>query len=427
MIADSENSGVLAALAGNPHNAVVHVFPTPDAGRTGPLSGMPVAIKDLIDVAGVPTRCGSAVLADAPPAGQDAAVVTRLRAAGAMVVAKTHTHEFGYGPTGDVAVQGPCRNPHDPQRIAGGSSSGSAALVAAGLVPLAVGTDTGGSGRIPAALCGVVGLKPARDALPMTGVFPLSETLDHLALLGADVDTVSTAFGALTGCRIDPSAPIAGIVVGRPTDAYWRVHDPEIAAAADRAADALAGAGAALRELRLPEIDELAAGYRVIVGAEAYATHRRWLHQRPGDYQPATAARLAAAGAHTAADYIAAQRTCRRLGAQLTARLAADGIDVLLVPTTPVRATPIGARQVDAPDGTQVEVLPALLSLTLPFNLLGWPAVSVPAPQMTGLPAGIQLAAVRGGEQVVLAAAARLVRSGGPALGIPAPDRRDPR
>ena len=407
----------------------MHVFPTPDAGRAGPLSGVPVAIKDLIDVAGAPTRCGSAVLADAPPAGQDAEVVARLRAAGAIVVAKTHTHEFGYGPSGDVAVQGPCRNPHDPQRIPGGSSSGSAALVAAGVVPLAVGTDTGGSGRIPAALCGVVGLKPARGALPMTGVFPLSETLDHLALLGADVDIVSTAFGALTGCRIDPSAPIAGTVVGRPTDAYWRVHDPEIAAAVDRAADVLAAAGATVRELRLPEIGELATTYRVIVNAEAYTTHRLWLDQRPGDYQPFTATRLRAAGAYTATDYIGAQRTRRRLSAELIARLDAQRVDVLLVPTTPVRATPIGARRVRAPDGTQVEVLRALLSLTLPFNLLGWPAVSVPAAQLTGLPAGIQLAAVRGGEQLVLAAAARLTafRSGGPVLDTPAPDRRRPR
>jgi aspartyl-tRNA(Asn)/glutamyl-tRNA(Gln) amidotransferase subunit A len=311
--------------------------------------------------------------------------------------------------------------------------------VAAGLVPLAVGTDTGGSGRIPAALCGVVGLKPARGALPMTGVFPLAETLDDVALIGADVHNVSAAFSALSGSRIDLSAPVAETVVGRPTDAYWRVHDLEIVAAVDRAADALAAAGAAVREVRLPGIDELAATYRVIVGAEAYATHQRWLDQRPGDYQPFTAARLQAAGAYTAADYIAAQRTRRRLTEELTARLGTEGIDVLLVPTTPVRATPIGARQVDAPDGTQVEVLPALLSLTLPFNLLGWPAVSVPAPQLAGLPAGIQLAAVCGGEQLVLATAARLtaakaggprshgLRSDGPIPDTPAPYRRRPR
>ncbi len=403
----------LFALAGNPHNAIVQVV-AERGTRPGPLSGVTLAVKDLIDVAGVPTRCGSAVLADVPPARQDAAVVAGLRAAGAVVVAKTHTHEFGYGPTGDVAATGACRNPHDPQRITGGSSSGSAALVAAGLVRLAVGTDTGGSGRIPAALCGVVGLKPARGTLPTSGAFPLSETLDHIALLSADVTGVSAAFGALTGRRIDPGAAVTGLVIGRPTDSYWRVHDPEIAAAMDRAAHALRAAGAVLREVALPGIDELAATYRVIVGVEAYATHQRWLGRRPGDYQPATAARLRTAAEHTAADYVTAQRTRRRLTAELTAWMHTGGIDLLLTPTTPVRATPIGARQVIAPDGTHIEVLPALLSLTLPFNLLGWPAVSVPAPGVSGLPTGVQLAAVRGGEQAVLAAGARITaaRSG---------------
>ncbi|MGH3875232.1 MAG: amidase [Pseudonocardiaceae bacterium] len=374
----------------------------------GVLSGWGVGVKDLIDVAGVPTRCGSAVLADAAPAQRDAAVVARLRAAGAVVVAKTHTHEFAYGPTGDVAVNGPCRNPHDLRRITGGSSSGSAAAVAAGLVRLAVGTDTGCSTRTPAALCGVVGLKPARGALPTTGVFPLSETLDHIGLLGADVDIVATAFSALTGIRIDPTAPLTGTVVGRPTDTYWRVHDPEITAAVDRAAVALAGAGAILRNVRLPGIDELAATYDVIVGAEAYATHAPWLAHRLGDYQPATAARLQAAARHTAADYVTAQRTRRRLTTELTGRLVTEGIGLLLLPTTPLRATPIGAEQVRACDGTQVAVRPALLSLTLPFNLLGWPAGSVPAPGVTGLPIGIQVAAVQGGEQAVLCASARI-------------------
>jgi aspartyl-tRNA(Asn)/glutamyl-tRNA(Gln) amidotransferase subunit A len=394
----------------NPHNAVVQVVAAGPA-VPGPLSGWAVAVKDLIDVAGLPTRCGSAVLADAAPARHDATVVARLRAAGAVVVVKTHTHEFGYGPTGDVAVEGPCRNPHDPQRITGGSSSGSAALVAAGLVPLAVGTDTGCSARTPAALCGVVGLKPALGALPTTGVFPLSETCDHIGLLGRDVDTVGVAFGALTGRRIDPSIPLTGTVVGRPTDSYWQVHDPEINAAVDRAAAALHAAGAILRETSMPGIEELAATYPVIIGAEAYATHGRWLAQRPGDYQPATAARLHTVGTYTATDYITAQRTRRRLVTELTARMRAEGIDLLLLPTTPLRATPIGARQVDAPDGTQIAVVPALLSLTLPFNLLGWPAVSVPAPGVTGLPVGVQVAAVRGGEQAVLAAGTRIAAS----------------
>ena len=417
-------------LACDRYNAVVQLVPVA-AGpvRDGPLSGMPVAVKDLIDVAGLPTRCGSAVLADAAPARADAAVVARLRAAGAVVVAKTHTHEFAYGPTGDVAAEGPCHNPHDPELITGGSSSGSAAAVAAGLVPLAVGTDTGCSVRTPAGLCGVVGLKPAYGAVPTTGVFPLSETCDHVGLLGADVGTVARVFGALIGRRIDLPGPVAGagpladVVVGRPTDPYWRVYDPEIAAAVDRAATMLAAAGARLRELRLPGIDELAASYPVIVGVEAYATHARWLAQRPGDYQPATASRLRAAAQYPASGYVDAQRTRRRLTGELTERLRTEGVDLLLLPTTPLRATPIGAEQVDAPDGTRVTVRPALLSLTLPFNLLGWPAVSVPGPGVPGLPAGVQIVAVRGGEQLALAAAAQI--AGG--ADRCAQDRREPR
>ena len=276
-------AGVLAALAADPHNAVVHLDPAAvQAPGPGPLHGVPVAVKDLIDVAGMPTVCGSAVLVGAPPAVADAPVVAALRAAGAVVVAKTHTHEFAYGPTGDVAVQGPCRNPHDPTRITGGSSSGSAAVVAAGHVPLAVGTDTGCSVRTPAALCGVVGLKT--NTLPTEGVFPLSETCDSVGLLGCSVSLVATALGALTGTVLDPAAPVDGVTVGVATDDYWRVHDPAITAGMARAVRALAAAGATIREVTTPGIAELAATYRPIVGAEAFATHRAWLAERPEDY-----------------------------------------------------------------------------------------------------------------------------------------------
>ncbi|MEO9222315.1 MAG: amidase, partial [Mycobacteriaceae bacterium] len=163
----------------------------------GPLHGVAIVVKDNIDVAGMPTRCGSAVLADAAPAPADAEVVARLRAAGAIVVAKAHCHEFAYGPTGDVSVDGPAVNPRDTNRITGGSSSGSAALVALGVVALAVGTDTGCSVRTPAALCGVVGLKPTLGAVPTDGVYPLSTTLDHIGLLTADVHGASVAWDVL--------------------------------------------------------------------------------------------------------------------------------------------------------------------------------------------------------------------------------------
>jgi len=392
----------------------------------GPLHGVTVGVKDMIDVAGLPTRCGSAVLADAPPAAADAAIVAALRQAGAVVVAKLHTHEFAYGPTGDVAATGPAHNPHDPTRITGGSSSGSAAAVAAGYLPLAIGTDTGCSIRTPAALCGVVGLKPALGALPTQGVFPLSDTCDHVGLIAADALSVALAWGVLApddrqlgvvprhpatlgrtqtaimaGERGDGGRPVVGVATG----AYWVPHDPVIAAAVLAAAASLSRV-ATVVEVDTPDIGELAATYAPIVGSEAYATHTHWLAERPGDYQPATAERMRTFADLPAAEYVAAQRTRRRLATELWEHLRVAGVDVLLTPTTPLRATPIGARKVDV-GAAQVSVVPALLSLTQPFNLTGWPAVSVPGVVTDGgLPAGVQLVGVGVGEAELLRLAA---------------------
>lgn len=410
---------VLRRLEADPHNAVVWLFADAAlqtarerteelrAGKwRGPLHGVAVAVKDLFDIAGAPTRCGSNVLRDAPPAALDAPVVQRLRQAGAVVVAKTHTHEFAYGPTGDVAAEGPARNPHDPTRITGGSSSGSAAVVAAGHVPLALGTDTGCSARTPAALCGAVGLKPAYGRLSTQGVFPLSETCDHVGLLAADVHAASVGYDVLsrpdgTGGGIQQPG-VEGVTVGVPQDAYWQPHDPAIHDAVRGAVDLLVDAGATVAPVTMPGIDELAACYRPIVGAEAYATHARWLATRPHDYQPVTAERLLASQGQPARDYVLHQRDRRRLTAQL--RTVLDTVDVLLTPTTPIRATPIGEATAGG-----VEVRPALLSLTLPFNLTGWPAVSVPMrPSDGALPVGVQLVGVRFEERAVLRVAAAL-------------------
>src|SRR4051794_32827793 len=199
----------------------------------GPLHGVALGVKDLFDVAGLPTRAGSDVLADARPADADAPVVARLREAGAVPVAKLHTHEFAYGPTGDVSATGPAHNPHDPTRITGGSSSGSAASVAAGYVPLALGTDTGCSVRTPAAHCGAVGLKPAFVHVSTTGEFPLAESLVHVGLLTGDAHSAAVAWDVLdradgTGGGI-PTPGVAGVRVGVPADDYWRPVDPVIA------------------------------------------------------------------------------------------------------------------------------------------------------------------------------------------------------
>jgi Asp-tRNA(Asn)/Glu-tRNA(Gln) amidotransferase A subunit family amidase len=418
---------VLARLAADRHNAVI----TLDAERAlaqaaarteelargrcrGPLHGVALGVKDLFDVAGLPTRAGSNVLADAPPATADAPLVARLRAAGAVVVAKLHTHEFAYGPTGDVAATGPARNPHDPNRITGGSSSGSAAAVAAGHLALALGTDTGASVRTPAALCGVVGLKPALGRLPTAGVFPLSETCDHVGLITADVDSAALTWDTLLDLKPVGSASVgcAGVRVGVLGDGYWRAADPAVQAAVADAVDTLAAAGARVVELRTPMIEELAACYPAIVGAEAYATHAGWLAERPQDYQPITRERLLALADQPAHEYIAARRARRRLTAGL--RAAVDGVDVLVLPTTRLRATPIGASKVEV-DGATMPVRGSLLALTLPFNLTGWPAVSVPGrvpgtAADPGLPAGVQVVGVTRDESGVLAVAAAVGR-----------------
>jgi aspartyl-tRNA(Asn)/glutamyl-tRNA(Gln) amidotransferase subunit A len=411
---------VLRQLGADPYNTVItlagdHALAeaaalTEELARgqwRGPLHGVALGVKDLFDVAGLPTRCGSNVLADAAPATVDAAAVARLRAAGAVVVAKLHTQEFAHGPTGDVAATGPARNPHDPSRITGGSSSGSAAAVAAGYVPLALGSDTGASIRTPAALCGVVGLKPTFGHVSTAGVFPLAESLDHVGLLTADAHSASVAWDVLdrpegTGGGIQ-SPGVSGLRVGMPVDDYWQPDDPAIADGTAAAVAALEKAGARVVEVRTPMIDELATAYPRIVGAEAYATHAAWLAERPDDYQPLVRERLLSFARQPAKDYIDAQRTRRRLVPML--REAIGDVDVLVLGTTRLRATPIGAEEVDG-----VAVRPALLALTLPFNLSGWPAVSVPAPvdAADGLPVGVQVAGVRLDERGVLRVAAAI-------------------
>lgn len=375
----------------------------------GPLHGVAIAVKDNIDVAGLPTRCGSVVLAGATPATADAEVVARLRAAGAIVVAKSHCHEFAYGPTGDVSADGPAVNPWDPARITGGSSSGSAALVALGVVALAVGTDTGCSVRTPAALCGVVGLKPTLGAVPTDGVFPLSTTLDHVGVLTGDVHGASVAWDVLarggegTGGGIQEPG-VKGLRIGLPQGALWQVRDPAITAAVNAAAETLRRAGADVVDIEVPDIDALAATYPVIVGSEAYAIHAATLAERPGDFQPLTAERLATQSERSAYEYLSALRLRNHLRANTLATMRTTyGLDALLLATTPLRATLLGQSELDG-----VGVAAELLRLCSPFNVLGVPAVSVPARNVDGLPIGVQVAGIKLEERGVLRVAAAI-------------------
>ncbi|HEX4725327.1 MAG TPA: amidase, partial [Pseudonocardiaceae bacterium] len=237
----------------------------------GPLHGIPVGVKDLIDTAGLRTTRGSRHFDRHVPTA-DAAVVVALRQAGAVIVGKTHTHQFAYGPTGDVAHTGPARNPHDPSRMTGGSSSGSGAAVAAGLVPAAVGTDTGGSVRIPAALCGVVGLRPSQGAVPTDGVFPLSATLDTVGPLAATVADTAVLWSILAGQPVDP-VPVAGLRVGVVrADVVDRVVQSQASALA-RARAALLADGFVLKDVEVPEMADWARCYLDIIGPEARALH----------------------------------------------------------------------------------------------------------------------------------------------------------
>lgn len=357
-----------------------------------PLHGVAVAIKDNIDVAGLPTRCGSAALADAQAAERDAVLVAKLREAGAIVVAKSHLHEFAYGCTGEANAAGPAANPHDATRITGGSSSGSAALVAKRVVPLAIGTDTGCSVRTPAALCGVVGFKPSLGALSTEGAFPLSTSLDHMGLLTADVVDAGLAWGAIPGIARTPW-PVAGLRVGRLRGSLWEVRDPVIAEAVDSACQALREAGVEVVDVEMPFAEEMSATYSTIVGSEAYETHARLFARRAADYQPEVAKLIAAQADRPAVEYLRALRGMHRMRVESLAIMRQDlRLNGLITATTPIRATPIGAQSVDG-----IPVRKELLRMGIPFNTLGIAAMSVPAPAphgtaAPGLPVGIQVA-----------------------------------
>ena len=432
-----------AERLGRPLNAVVTVIGAPQRAPAGPLAGRPVAIKDIIAVAGVPTRCGSPA-SDPEPAARDAELVARLRAAGAEVFATAQCLEYAAGFANPEI--GDTRNPRDPSRTSGGSSGGSAALVAAGVCDLAIGTDTGGSIRIPAAYCGVVGLKPSYGLVPADGVFPLSPTCDHAGTLTASVpgtrellavladradllgladpaDLAGPADLADQGSQVDPAdlADLAGpagpVGAAGPAGGFTvgvlgaQLADPsvtpEVREAVGAALSRLAAAGWQLREVTAPWLDDLAAWedvLTVIVSREASLVHAGRDQSR---YAEGTRA-LLAHGASVGDDEFA-----RALGqrGELTAAIDAslDGVDVLAGPTVGYQAP-----EQDPPFG--VGDSSAEGRFTGPYNLTGHPAISLPVPA-SGLPAGLQLAGRRGRDLALLrvaAAAERLIARPGP-------------
>lgn len=384
---------------GRPLNAVVSVAGAPRRAAHGPLKDRPVAVKDIISVAGLPTRCGSPA-SNPNPATSDAPVVSRLRAAGAEVFATTQCLEFAAGfAHPDI---GDTRNPRDPSRTSGGSSGGSAALVGAGVCDLAIGTDTGGSIRIPAAYCGIVGLKPTHGLVPVTGVHPLSASCDHVGTLTATVAGATELLPVIASLRTKdllPSAPTrtVGVLATQLADPSVT---PEVRQALNTAIDALATAGWEVREIRQPWLGELPRWEQAlfaIVASDAYQVHR---DRDTSKYAEGTRALLDHGRRITPAQIAWAQADREILRTQIDASL--DGVDVLAGPT-------VGyvAPAQDPPFGTDDDN--AESRFTGPYNLTGHPAISIPVPA-TGLPAGLQLAGHYGADMALLRAAAGIER-----------------
>ena len=408
-------------LFGPPTNAFITVFRdqaleaarAADEARAhgralGPLHGVPISLKDIIDVRGLSTTAASAVRRG-HVAGADAAVVERLRAAGAVIVGKTNLHEFALGPTNDDSAYGPVRHPRDEQLSSGGSSGGSAVSVATRMAWASIGTDTGGSIRIPAAACGVVGLKPSIGEVPTAGVVPLSPTFDHVGPLCLTVADARLLFEVLTGSK--PSAPAApsgprGLRLGVPR-AYFLDHvHPGVAASFERACGRLMQSGVTIKEVAIPHVADTAPIYVTIALAEAAEYHASTIAERPGDYHPTVRVRLEAARYILAEDYLRAHRGRRVLIAEVDE--AVDGLDALVLPTLPVPAQPVGAATVRIGDWED-SVRNTLLRLTQMFNVTGHPAITLPCePTPAGLPVGVQLVGARGGTRRLLDVAAAL-------------------
>ena len=335
-------------------------------------SGPIVAVKDLVDVRGTVTTAGGTIL-EPSPATEDAPLVRRMRESGCVVIGKANLHEWAFGVTSSNPHYGAVRNPHDPERIPGGSSGGSAAAVAAGLCDWAVGSDTGGSIRIPASLCGVVGFKPTVGTVDTTGVFPLSRTLDTMGPIAPDVRSAARALemmSELTGLVPPGHRPLSELRVAVPRGWGEDLH-PEIAAAWSRVASGLP-------RVEFPERRTLAEAAMAILDLEAATIHRRWLERCPEKYGDDVRERLQRAAGTSRQAYVQALLEQSRVRVQVEA--AMDGWDALLAPVTRIPAPRIGEYH-DRAD---------LTAYTRPFNATGQPVMAVPAP-VDALPVGVQV------------------------------------
>jgi aspartyl-tRNA(Asn)/glutamyl-tRNA(Gln) amidotransferase subunit A len=360
-----------------------------DGDDSGPLHGIPIGVKDIVDIAGRPTRCGSDVRHDVPPASADAAVVTRLRDAGAIILGKTVTHEFAGG-----VLSPPARNPWDHARIPGGSSGGSAAAVAAGSCLGAVGTDTAGSIRVPAALTGTVGLKPTTGLVDTAGVFPLSWSLDTVGPIARTAEDAALLLAAMTtGARHPDPASLAGARIAVPVPYFLDRLQPGVRDAFALALDVMRGAGAQITETEWPEARAAMAAGFLIVRPEMALVHARTLREFPERFGLVLRSRLEAFSLFPARGYLRAQTARAAVRDRLLRRFDDEEFDLLALPTVVASATLAEATMVQLPDGDE-PIHAGFTKLTMPFNTVGLPAVSVPCGlDASGLPVGLQLVA----------------------------------
>ena len=383
--------------------------------KASPFAGLPVSLKDLFDIAGERTLAGSKARDDAPPAMRDAAVVARLKAAGAIIVGRTNMTEFAFSGVGINPHYGTPGNPWDRKRVPGGSSSGAAVATADGQCAVAIGSDTGGSVRIPAALCGLVGFKPTQRRVPLDGAFPLSTTLDSIGPLANSVACCAIADAIMAGKApiVPPALGPAGLRLGIPRQTYlFDDLDTEVAAAFERACGVLSRAGARLFDQPLPELAEYATinakgGFSP---PEAYNLHRDLLTRRGDEYDRRVRLRIARGAEMSAADYVQLIADRARFIAAVEARAA--GCDALIVPTVAVIAPPIAAF---AEDAEFYRLNTKILRNPNVVNFLDRCAITLPVSRPGEAPVGLMLIGGHGGDRRLLAMALALEAALAPA------------
>ncbi|WP_345821502.1 AtzE family amidohydrolase [Methylobacterium fujisawaense] len=388
--------------------------------KPGPLTGVPFAVKNLIDIAGLPTRAGSKINRERPPAERDGALVRRLEAAGAILVGALNMGEYAYDFTGENVHDGDAHNPHALDHMTGGSSGGSGAALAAGMVPLTLGSDTNGSIRVPAAFCGCFGLKSTYGRLTRAGSFPFVGSLDHLGPLARSVTDLALAYDVMQGP--DPDDPVATLRPAEPVlphlDAgidglriavagghFARGGDRDAFAAVARAAEVLGARGT----VELPEAHRARAAAYLITAAEGATLHLDRLRTRPQDFDPAVRDRLIAGAMIPAPHVERAQRFRRWYRARVLELF--ETVDVILAPATPCRA-PKGGQTHFVLDGVTLPVRANIGVFTQPISFIGLPVVAAPIRLDAGLPLGVQVIAAPWREDLVLRVARHLERTG---------------